>query len=62
MSDRIFQISLTAVTALVVAWIVLGLVFRLLSPFMVVLIGVVVEVVAGGILLHYWGKKYMSRL
>jgi hypothetical protein len=62
MSDRVFERSLTAVTGLVLAWIVLGLVFRLLAPFFVILTGVIFEVVVGGILLHFWGKSYMSRL
>lgn len=61
MSDTTFERSLIALTCLVVAWIVLGIVLGLLSAAWVVIIGLVVEIVGGGILLYYWGKSYMSR-
>ena len=62
MSDRTFETSLTGLTALVVLWIVLGIIFLWWwSWASVVLIGLVVEIVGGGFLLHYWGKSYMER-
>jgi hypothetical protein len=66
MSDKAFERSLTGLTALVLLWLVLGIVFRILGWFpiavgWVVIIGLVVEIVAGGFLLRRWGKPYMER-
>ncbi len=66
MNDKTFERSLTGLTALVLLWIVLGIVFRIQGGFpiavgWVVLIGLVVEIVAGGFLLRRWGKDYMER-
>ncbi len=61
MSDKTFEWSLTGLTALVVLWIILGGIFGIMGWLPVVLIGLVVEVVGGGFLLHYWGKSYMAR-
>jgi len=61
MSDRTFEISLTGLIALVVLWIILGIVFGIMGWLPVVLIGLVVGIVGGGFLLHYWGKSYMER-
>jgi len=61
MSDRTFEISLTGLIALVVLWIILGIVFGIMGWLPVVLIGLVVGIVGGGFLLHYWGKNYMER-
>jgi ATP/ADP translocase len=59
-SDKLFEQSLTGLTVLVVLWIILGIVFKIMGWLPVVLIGVVVEIVGGGFLLHRWGKKYME--
>ncbi len=62
MSDLSFQRALTAVTAVAVAWVVLGIVFGVMGWFLVVVTGLLFEMVVGGALLYIWGKSYMSRL
>ena len=72
MSDKAFEVSLTALTALVLVWIIAGTVLGTLGfPWMpsdlptliviTILIGLIILIVGFGILLHYWGKNYMSR-
>ena len=61
MNDKTFERSLTGLTALVLLWIVLGIVFGVMAWWWVVLTGLVVEMVAGGFLLHRWGRAYMER-
>jgi hypothetical protein len=60
MSDKAFETSLTVLTALVLLWIILGIVFGMAWGW-VVLIGLAVEIVAGGYLLRRWGKAYMEK-
>jgi len=60
MSDKAFETSLTVLTALVLLWIILGIVFGMAWGW-VVLIGLAIEIVAGGYLLRRWGKAYMER-
>ena len=66
MRDKIFERSLITLSVCVLLWIVLGIIFRVMgfrglgiAP--VIIIGLVVEIVGGGALLHFWGKDYMSR-
>ena len=61
MSDKTFEISLTGMTALVVLWLILGIVFGVLAWGLVVIIGLVVEIVGGSFLLRSWGKAYMEK-
>lgn len=61
MSDKTFERSLTGLTALVLLWIILGIVFGVMAWGGVVLLGLIVEIVAGGFLLHRWGKAYMEK-
>jgi len=72
MSDRVFEVSLTSLAALMLAWIIAGIGLALagmhwmnvdmpLLVFLTILIGFAVLVSGGGILLHFWGKSYMSR-
>jgi len=72
MSDRVFEVSLTSLTLLVFAWIIAGIglavmgvrwinVDMLLLVFLTLLVGFAVLIFAGGVLLHVWGKSYMSR-
>ena len=61
MSDKVFERNLTGLTALVVLWIILGIVLGIMDWLWVVLIGLVVGIVSGGFLLHYWGKSYMAK-
>ena len=61
MSDTVFERSLTGLTVLVVLWIILGIVLGIMDWLWIVLIGLVVEIVGGGFLLHYWGKSYMAK-
>jgi len=61
MNDKVFERSLSGLTALVLLWLILGIVFGVMGWGWVVIIGLVVEIVGGGFLLHYWGKGYMAR-
>jgi len=61
LSDRLFELSLTGLTVLVVLWIGLGIWQGIMGWLPVVLIGIVVEIVGGGFLLHRWGKSYMEK-
>ncbi|HCP60604.1 MAG: hypothetical protein U9O84_05230 [Chloroflexota bacterium] len=61
MTDKAFETSLIGLTAAVVLWLVLGIVLGVLAWGWVVVVGLVVEIVGGGFLLHYWGKNYMAR-
>jgi hypothetical protein len=61
MSDKTFEWSLTAVTILVVAWIIVGIIQSIMHPAWVVILGIVLELGIGGTLLHFWGKDYMER-
>ena len=60
MSDKVFEWSMTGLTAAVLLWMVLGSIFVMAWGWAVV-IGFVIELVGGGFLLHYWGKSYMER-
>jgi len=72
MSDRVFEVSLTSLAALVLAWIMAGIGLAVagmrwvnadmpLLVFLTVLVGLAVLISGGGILLYVWGKSYMSR-
>ena len=61
MNDRLFERSLTGLTVLVVLWIGLGIWGGIMGWGWVALIGIVVEIVGGGFLLHRWGKSYMEK-
>jgi len=72
MSDRVFEVSLTSLAALVLAWIMAGIGLAVagmrwvnadmpLLVFLTVLVGLAVLISGGGILLYFWGKSYMSR-
>jgi hypothetical protein len=61
MSDKQFQWSLTTLSILVILWIVVGSIF-VLGAAWTIIIGLIVWIVGGGTLLHYWGKTYMSQL
>jgi hypothetical protein len=61
MSDKNFKRSLTTISILAILWMVLGSIF-ILSAIWAIIIGLIVWIVGGGALLHYWGKNYMSRL
>ncbi|MCX6009691.1 MAG: hypothetical protein NTW48_06630 [Chloroflexi bacterium] len=62
MSDKTFERSLTALSIIALLLIVLGSIFGILSIAWVIIIGLVVWIAGGGTLLHFWGKKYMSRV
>ncbi|MFC1822024.1 hypothetical protein ACFL9T_04900 [Thermodesulfobacteriota bacterium] len=61
MSDRTFQWSLTGLTVLVIAWIVVGITLHLLPMGVVVIIAIMVELFLGGYLLHRWSKHFTER-
>jgi hypothetical protein len=64
MSDKTFERSLTALSIIALLWMVLGSIFFywVLGIAGVIIIGLVVWIAGGGTLLHFWGKKYMSRV
>ncbi len=64
MSDKTFERSLTALSIIALLWMVLGGIFFywVLGIAGVIIIGLVVWIAGGGTLLHFWGKKYMSRV
>jgi len=61
MNDLFFEWSLTALSIVVLMWMVLGSIF-LINPTLAILSGIIVWLLGGGVLLHYWGKNYMSRV
>jgi len=63
MSDKTFEWSLTSLSILAVLWMVLGSIFLswAIGIGSIIIIGLIVWIVGGGALLHYWGKDYMSR-
>ena len=67
MSDKAFEWSMTTLFILSMLWIVLGIVINVLGYLWLsigwsVAIGLVVLIVGGGTLLHFWGKRYMANL
>jgi hypothetical protein len=72
MSDRIFEASMVTLFWLVAAWIIAGISLSIagirwanlelpMLIFLTIIIGLVVLILAGGALLYFWGKNYMSR-
>ena len=61
MSDMQFQWSMISVSVLTVLWIIIGIVFTIIAGAVVIITGLVVWLVVSGLLIHYWGKNYMSR-
>ena len=61
MSDTTFERSLLALTILMIIWLVAGIILGLLPVAWVIISAIVIEIVAGGFLVHYWGKDYMNR-
>jgi 5-bromo-4-chloroindolyl phosphate hydrolysis protein len=62
MNDRVFQWSLIGLSIIALLWMVLGGIFGILNIASVIIIGLVLWIVGGGTLLHFWGKNYMSRV
>jgi hypothetical protein len=54
--NRAFEWSIAGLIALVIVWIVLGIVFHILPSVVVILVGIVVEIMLGGLLLLVWSK------
>jgi len=66
MSDKVFEVSLTTMAFLVLAWILASIVLTVVGiPFIMigwaVFLGLLVLILGGGTLLYFWGKDYMSR-
>jgi len=59
--DLTFQRSLTALTIVVVLAVAGCAGSGLLNVVVAMVAGLLVEIVGGGALLHFWGKDYMSR-
>lgn len=62
MSDEVFEWSLTALSIIVILWMLLGSTFGVLAVVWVIIIGLVFWIMGGGALLYFWGKNYMSRV
>jgi len=62
MSDEVFEWSLTALSIIVILWMLLGSIFGVLAVAWVIIIGLVFWIAGGGALLYFWGKNYMSRV
>ena len=62
MNDKLFQWSLTILTAIALLWMVLGSVLGILGITWIIIIGLIAWVIGGGGLLYLWGKNYMSRM
>jgi hypothetical protein len=61
MSDKTFEWSLTALFILCILWMIAGSIFTVVGIFWSIVTGLIVLIVGGGVLLHFWGKGYMSR-
>jgi hypothetical protein len=72
MSDKVFELSLSTLAGIVMLWIVAGVALGIagirwanldisLLIFLTILIGLVVLILSGITLLHFWGKNYMAR-
>ena len=63
MSDKSFEISLTAISIIALLWIVLGSILIIPSLWgLALLTGLLLWILGGGLLLYFWGKDYMNRL
>jgi hypothetical protein len=60
MSDNTFQWSFVGVVVLALVLIILSAVGAI--PGWVIAIAIVGGIVGDGVLLHFWGKDYMSRI
>jgi uncharacterized membrane protein len=61
MSDKTFEWSLKSLSIIALLWMVLGSIFGILGVAWVIIAGLVIWVIVGGALLHFWGKDYMAR-
>ena len=66
MSDKVFEVSLTTLAFLVLAWILASIVLTVVGiPFIMigwaVFLGLLVLILGGGTLPYFCGKDYMSR-
>lgn len=66
MSDKLFEISLTTLAALVLIWIICSIILVIVGiPWIGIgwdiLLGLIVLIFGGGTLLYFWGKDYMAR-
>lgn len=48
------------VTVVMILWIVMGIVFGIFNTAFVILSGLILWSILSGVLIHYWGKDYMS--
>jgi hypothetical protein len=60
-SDKVFELRLTTLSIVAVIWMILGSIF-IMSAIWAIIIGLIIWLAGGGVLLHFWGKNYMSRL
>jgi hypothetical protein len=61
MNDKVFEWSLITLSSIVLFWIILGSIF-IINVAWAVVSGLIVWLIGGGLLLHYWGKNYMGRI
>ena len=62
MSDKTFELSLTALSIIAIIWMILGSIFLITGVFWSIVIGLVIWIGGGGALLYFWGKDYMARM
>lgn len=63
MSDKKFELSITAVSIVALLWIILGSIVIIPAFWGLALItGLLLWIIAGGVLLYFWGKDYMNRI
>ena len=61
MSDKLFEWSVIVVTIVAAVWLVLGVIFYILDPILMVITAIIFEILVGGALLYFWSKNYLSR-
>jgi len=61
MNDIQFQWGMIAAALLTIIWICAGIIWSIFSGTLVIIIGLIVWIAVSGLLIHYWGKNYMSR-
>lgn len=61
MSDSRFQWSMILITVIMILWIIVGIVSGVFNVAFVFFSGLIIWMILSGLLIHYWGKSYMSR-
>ena len=63
MSDKTFERSMISISIIAILWMILGSIFVMSNSWgWAIVIGLIVWIIGGGTLLHFWGKAYMNKL